>query len=241
MTKSCLLRILELARDTYVNMKLHQFSCFEGKKVDLRQANAVLHHRPDVIIFEASPVGRTPNSIFNKHKPSSKPLTKITKHKEMLRQLAKKALWVLSDVYVYDNIVKLWKEGHDVKLYNVDASSELLKVNLNIDTHWDPKPCRRGAHFEWWVRIYLREKIMTKNILKIFSQTKVKNSNVLIFLQSFHWRNVQFLIQNPSKREMYKYYFGAFKNMNIKTINERVKKGNKVLYKYWKKFSDFTK
>lgn len=159
----------------------------------------------------------------------------------MLYRLSKKAPWVLSDVCVFDKIVELWKEGHDVKLYNVDAPSELLRVNLNIGTNLNPKPCRRGTYFEWWVRIYLRERIMAKNIHKIFSQIKDKDSGVLIFLQSFHWCNVKFLMQNPSRKQIYKYYFGAFKKINIKTINERVKKENEILYKYWKRFSDFTK
>jgi len=33
-------------------MKSYQFDCKEGKKIDQRQANAVLRHRPDVVIFE---------------------------------------------------------------------------------------------------------------------------------------------------------------------------------------------
>jgi hypothetical protein len=220
-------------------MKLYQFSCIEGKKVDLRQADAVLRHKPDVIIFEAPSVGRTPSLIYNKYKPLNKPLVEVVKHKKMLQRLAKKAPWVLSDVYVYDNIMKLWEDGHDVKLYNVDASSELLRVNLEIDENWDPKPYRRGTHFQWWVRIYLREKIMAENIQWVLSQNKKKDLKVLNFLQSFHWRNVQFLMSNPSKKKIYEYYFGKFRNINMKTIGEKVKEENKNLYKYWKKVSDF--
>ncbi|VAW12530.1 hypothetical protein MNBD_BACTEROID05-641, partial [hydrothermal vent metagenome] len=110
-------------------MKLYQFSCVKGKKVDLRQAGAVLRHKPDVIIFEAPPVGRTPSLIYNKYKPLNKPLVEVVKHRKILQRLAKKAPWVLSDVYVYDNIMKLWADGYDVKLYNIDAPSELLGVN----------------------------------------------------------------------------------------------------------------
>tara|TARA_Y100000310_G_scaffold339306_1_gene431607 strand:+ start:810 stop:1478 length:669 start_codon:yes stop_codon:yes gene_type:complete len=222
-------------------MKVYQFNCLEGKNIDLRQADAVLRHRPDVIIFEAPPDRGVQSLVYNNYKPSNKPLENILKHKKMLRHVSKKIPWVLSDVHVFNNIVKLWKEGHDIRLYNVDAPYELLKVDLNLDIKWSPNPYRRGTHFGWWVRIYLREKIMTKNVNKIFSQIENKDSIILIFLQKFHWRNVRFLMQNESQDKIYEYYFGAFKNININTINERVKKENKILYKYWKSLSDFTR
>ncbi len=220
-------------------MKLYQFSCIEGKKVDLRQADAVLRHRPDAIIFEAPSSGRTPSLVYNKYRPSNKPLAEVAKHKKKLKQVSKKYPWVLSDISVYDNIVKLWKEGVDVKLYNVDASSELLRVGSRIDHDWNPKPHHRGTHFQWWVRIYLREKIMAENIQWVVSKNKKKDLKVLIFLQSFHWRNVQFLMSNPTKKQIYEYYFGKFKDIEIETIGNKIKKENKILYKYWKKVSDF--
>ncbi len=220
-------------------MKTHQISCLEGKKIDLRQAEAVLLHRPDVVIFEAPPVGKTPSLIYNKYSASKKPLREVEKYKRMLRRLATKAPWVMSDIYVYENIVKLWKEGHDVKLYNVDAPTKLLRINLKIDKNWDPKPYRRGTHFEWWVRIYLREKIMTENILEILSKNNKKDFKVLIFLQKFHWLNVQFLMSKPSKKQTYEYYFGKFKRTNMGAIGCDVRNVNEALYKYWKNISDF--
>ncbi len=220
-------------------MKIYQFSCLEAGEVDMRQANAVLRYRPDVILFEAPNNNRTPALIYNKYKPNKKPLKEVEKYKAMLRKVAKKAPWVLSDVYLYDNIIKLWKEGHDIKLYNVDAPSELLKVSLSFGENWDPKPEHRGTHFSWWVRIYLREKIMTKNIQLILKQNKNSDLVVLDFLQKFHSKNVKFLMTNPAKKEVYKYYFGRFKDMSIKTIGGRVKVENKVLYRYWRRLADF--
>jgi len=221
-------------------MKLYQFSCKEGKKIDLRQANAVLRHRPDVIIFEAPINSLSPSLIYNKYSPSRKPFREVEKHKKMLKSVAKKAPWVASDIYVYENIVSIWKAGHDVKLYNADAPQELLQVNLKIDDNWNPKPYRRGTHFQWWVRIYLREKIMAWHIAQIFSQYKNENPTILIFLQKFHWRNVQFLLSKPSKKQIYEYYFGKFKNLSMKTIGEVVKETDKTLYNFWKRESDFS-
>ncbi len=157
----------------------------------------------------------------------------------MLRKVAKNAPWVLSDVRVYDNITKLWGEGYEVKLYNVDAPSELLVVNLNFGENWNPKPERRGTHFAWWAQIYLLEKIMAKNIQSILKQNKKKDLVVLNFLEKFHWKNVQFLMTNPTRKEIYEYYFGKFRDMIMETIRESVKTENKVFYKYWGKLADF--
>jgi hypothetical protein len=65
------------------------------------------------------------------------------------------------------------------------------------------------------------------------------NEKVLAFVQKFHWKNVQFQLTNPTKEEMYIYYFGAFKDINPQSIGMKVKDTNPILYKYWKKYSDF--
>ena len=221
-------------------MKLYQFSCFEGKNIDMRQANAVLKYRPDIIIFEAPCNEKTPDLIYNKFSPSKKPQSELIKYKEMLHKVAKKFSWVESDIYVYDNIATLWKEGHDIKLYNVDGPSELLKINLKFDDKKYPKPYRRGTHFVWWVRIYIREKIMTKNVQWILSHYKNKKDFTgLVFLESFHWRNVKFQLSKPPKKQMWNYYFGNFRDLNQKNIGSRIKENNKLLYKYWLKYSEF--
>ena len=55
-------------------MKILQYSCRESGEIDMRQAKAVLRHKPDVIIFEAPSNTRTASSIFNKFKPNAKPM-----------------------------------------------------------------------------------------------------------------------------------------------------------------------
>jgi len=221
-------------------MKIYQFSCVEGKSVDMRQANAVLRHKPDIIFFEAPNNGRTSSSKYNKFIPSEKPLNELKKQKQELLQVAKKFPWVESDIYVYDNIATLWKEGHDVKLYNVDGPPELLRIKFGEDNDWNPKPYRRGTNLYWWVRIYLRDTIMTKNIQQVLSQYKNKKDlTILIFLQSFHWRNVKFQLSKPTTRQMWDYYFSGFSSLNEKNIKLQIKKENKVLYKYWNKMSEF--
>ena len=221
-------------------MKWYQYNCYEGKDIDLRQAKAVSKYKPDIILFEAPNYGKTPGTIYNVFKPKNKPLKNIDKHKQMLRRVSKTAPWVLSDIYVYDNILTLWKKGHDIKLYNIDGPRELLKINLNVDLNKKSKPERRGTNLMWWVRIYLREKIMTKNVNWILTHSNTENDKVaLAFIQKFHWKNIQFQLKNPSKNKMWNYYFGDFKDLTPKNINSKIKTENKQLYKYWKRLSDF--
>ena len=216
--------------------KFIQISCVEGNKIDLRQANAILKHKPDIIIQEAPCNFGKPDSIFNKYSPENKPLKKLEEICKSLRKTAKKYPWHMSDVYVYENIQKLWQSGHDVKNYNVDAPSELLKQTLIHKWNQIDGPHRRGTHLIWWVYIYLREVIMTKYVLEILKKNENnKKITVLVLMQKFHWKNVQFQLSHTSKDDIWKYYFGKFKNLKPKDIEELIKKENSVLYKYWNK------
>ena len=218
-------------------MKTYQFGCKENDVVDLRQANAVLRHRPDIIIFEA-PTNGTPGLVYNRYSPTNKPLDKVTEHQKMLQRVSKKYPWVASDISVYENIKTLWSQGHDVKLYSVDGPSELLKVDDGVKQTQNPKPCRRGTYLLWWIRIYLREKIMTKNVHEIISKAD-KDAKILIFLEDFHWRNVKFQLSNPSKKDMWGYYFGSFRDLKQKDMKTLIKQRDRTLYKYWNRVSDF--
>lgn len=222
-------------------MKIFQYSCREGEGVDLRQANAVLRHRPDAIIFEAPSEGRTASSAFNKFKPGRKPEALFNAVQKEHRKTAKRYPWVLSDVRTYDNIRKLWKKGHDIKLFNVDGPPELLRVDLKkFSARGEPGPERRGTHLLWWVRIYLREKIMTKYIQQILEQEgSKKDAIILVFLQSFHWRNVKFLLTDPPKKAIWRYYFGKFRTIDTKNIAAVLRDENDTLFKHWKKSADF--
>ena len=77
---------------------------------------------------------------------------------------------------------------------------------------------------------------MTENIRPVLKENK--NKSILIFLQKFHWLNVQFQLSNPSKDELWDYYFGKFKNIDRKEVANKLKKENNVLYEYWMKYSN---
>jgi len=219
-------------------MRILQFNCPEGDKVDLHQAHAVLRHKPTCIFFESPGPAK---SLFNRYKPKKKPAGEFNKLIRKLKKTGEKYPWVNSDVYTFNNIKKLWDGGHDIKLYSIDGPSELLRVDLKkFSKANNPHPERRGIHFAWWVRIYLREKIMTQSVRKIIEGSECKRGGVgLAFVQKFHWKNVQFQLSNPTKEDLYKYYFAAFKNINPQNIGGKVKETNPILYKYWEKYSDF--
>jgi hypothetical protein len=217
-------------------MKIFQYSCRESNKIDNRQSEAVLRNKPDVIFFEA-PFDNKDVEFFNKFSVNKKPFRKVKEYQKMLLKVSKKYKWVKSDILVFDNIVKLWKSGHDVKLYNVDGPSDLLEITINNGWNKLDKPRRRGIHFSWWVYIYLRERIMSDNISKIIKKFP-DDAVVLVFLQKFHWMNVKYQLQHKNKKDIFKYYFGKFKGVSIFNINKKVQEScPKDLIKFWDKYS----
>jgi hypothetical protein len=207
-------------------------------KPDYRQAEYVLKYKPDIIIFE-SPMNKTSDTIYNKYSCDEKPLKIIQKYKKELIKNSKKPGNgdALSDIRLFDNIMALWKTGHNVLIYNVDAPNELRAEFFEVWKYMYPSALKNWL---WWIRIYLREKYMVKNIQWILEKNKNKDSlTVAIFLQGWHWKHVKFLLSDPTKNEIWKYYFSKFKEVNEKNITEKVKKENKVFYKYWLKMSDF--
>ena len=52
-------------------MKFIQISCREEGEVDLRQAEAVLRHEPDIIFFEAPFDSLNPGPLCNKFAPKN--------------------------------------------------------------------------------------------------------------------------------------------------------------------------
>ena len=207
-------------------------------KPDYRQAEYVLKYKPDIIIFE-SPADKTPDTIYNKYSCDKKPLDLIRKYRNRLIESSKVPGNgdALSDARLFDNVVKLWKTGHDVLLYNIDGPSELRREFFEVWKYMYPSALKNWL---WWVRIYLREKYMTKNLKWVLEKNKDKESvTIAIFLQGWHWRHIKFLLSNPSRKEVWKYYFSRFKEVDEKDIGEKIKKENKVFYKYWLRMSDF--
>lgn len=217
-------------------MKIHQFSCREENGVDHRQADAILRHNPDVIFWEAPSTGRKASLVFDPKKSPKKHEGQLKKITKSLQKVSKKYPWVVSDISVYKNAIELLKNGHRVRIYNVDAPSELLKETIINKWNMMERPRRRGSHLLWWIYIYLRERIMTRNIQPLL---KGDRQTALMFLQKFHWLNVKFLLSNPTKDDIWRYYFGKFKNINKQNVSEIIKEKNKVLYKYWLRHSDF--
>lgn len=215
----------------------HQINCREQNRPDYRQARAIIKYRPDIVIFEYPEIKGNPNSIFNKFSTDKKPLNKIRSIQNALKVSAKRYGYALSDVRTWQNISRLWSEGHNILLYNVDAPHELRNEWFEV---WENTyPCAL-KNWLWWVRIYLRERIMANHIRSIIEEYKGKNNpKILIFLQRFHWTHVKFLLSNPTNAQIWNYYFGKFPQMNEKIIGLKIRRLNRIYYKYWKKYSHF--
>lgn len=219
-----------------IKPKFIQRNCIEGSKIDLRQSDAVKKYKPDIIIFEMPEIKNSPNTIFNQYSCQNKPLEKVEKIIENLKISAKKYPYAKSDIAVWHNILALWKQGINVQIYNVDSPDLLRRSYIFTETSY--LSARKEPYF--WAFLYLREAFMAKNIKKILKNySKKENPLILIFLQSIHWDHVKFLLKNPSKNKIWKFYFGRFKKINKKNISEIIKKQGPVLYKYWKKYSIF--
>ena len=196
--------------------KYIQVDCTEGNRVDLRQSKAILRYKPDLIFLEYSKV-------------SSKPILKPV---HISKSIISKYPWTESDNFMWANIVKLWNRNHRVLVYAVDGPHDLVS-GANIYSCDKTRPYKTTSLF-WWVRIYLRECFMVKNIKLILKQYKNKeNPVILVFLQSFHWQHVKFLLSDPSKKAIWIFYFRRFGELTSKDVSRLVNEENKILFKYW--------
>ncbi len=128
-------------------MSIHQIPCREQNNIDLRQANAVIKHKPNIIIFEA-PAGPSP-LFFDSKKPTSKQKEIIKTKINNLKNVAKKYPWVESDIKVFENACDLARSGVDLKMYNIDGPGELLQQTIINKWNLIDKPRRRGVHLLW--------------------------------------------------------------------------------------------
>jgi hypothetical protein len=207
---------------------------------DYRRAQYVLKYKPDIIIFEQPANNhKNPDTIYNKYACKDKPIKLVHEQQDFLRKMSKihGNGDALSDVLVWNNIMKLWKEGHNVLLYNIDGPTELRREFFEVWKYMYPCATRNWL---WWVRIYLREKYMIKNFKWVLEKHKDKEKiTIAIFVESFHWTHVKFLLKNSSRKQIWEYYFKRFQDVNIKNISQKISHQNKVFYKYWEKISDF--
>ncbi len=227
-----------------MKIKYTQVDCREEinsknwNKPDFRQAEHVLKFRPDIIITESA-ANRTPDTIYNKFNTKQKPLQDIKKHQQWLKKVSKVPGNgdAISDVLLWNNIMKLWNDDHNVLVYNTDGPDKLRSEFFEVWKYMYPCALKNWL---WWVRIYLREKYMVENIRWVLEKNKGrKELHIAIFLQNFHWEHVKFLMNNPTKKEIWNYYFAQFKEISPKNITEKIKEQNKVFYKYWLQISDF--
>ena len=219
-----------------MNVRFIQANCVEGKRADLRQAAVVKNHKPDIIFFEMPSFGGNPSSPFNRYSVKEKPFAEVEKIKKGLRKEAKKTPYALSDVLVWENIASLWRMGHDVLLFNIDAPRDLRREGLVRRKSMPLSDAKRT--WEFWAYVYVRETMMahfTEQILeKRFGKKKMVAA---VFLQSFHWQHVKFLLRQPSKEKIWRYYFGRFPKLTPATIRKELKGRAPILSRYWKKYN----
>jgi hypothetical protein len=214
-----------------------QINCCESGNVDLRQAQAVLKYKPDAILFEYPNDQKTLGYSVNQFEPKKKPLHNIRKLQKSLRRASKNDGWVSSDIQVFENIISVWKQGHQILLYNVDAPFDLVSEWNQVWKNMYPSALRNWL---WWVRIFLRELYMTQNIRHVLKNPQLgTRPTILVFLQSFHWKHVQFLLSNPSKKQIWNYYFGSFPNFRQSNAYTTIARENKLFAQHWKKLSPF--
>jgi hypothetical protein len=212
--------------------KFIQCNCVEGDKIDPRQGLAVLKYRPDIIIFESPMKKGGPDMVFNKYSCDKKPLKKVDEIIKNCKISAKEFPYAESGVAVWENIKRLWAKGNNVQLYEVDTPQDLRREHFLM--HQQYPECRKDPLF--WSYLYIRDKTMTKNIkLALDNYSGKKDPVVAIFLQSIHWKHVQFLMKDPTPSEIWKYYFGRFPKLTKDDIKEILSKRSKVLAQYWKK------
>jgi hypothetical protein len=215
-----------------------QENCTEGNRVDLRQARVVVRYRPDIIFFELPAEKGNPSLLFNHYGPLEKPLKEVERIQRRLKIAARKYPYALSDVHVWENIEKLWRENHDVLLFNIDGPDELRR---DYHRHLGAAPYdSQKKHLIFWAHCYLREIQMAKHIRRILKNYQKKSHPIVaVFLQSIHWQHVRFLLKNPSQKKIWHYYFGRFPKINPANIGREIKKESTVHYTYWKKQADF--
>ena len=232
----------ETMKTTFPNHPVfHQVNCTESRdgSLDYRQTEAVKRYQPDIILLEYPVMGDRPEFPLNEFAALEKPADLVAKRtQDFPAEILKVDPWAAADTAMWREIAKSWSEGHQIYIYPTDGPHELLSEWREVWEHMYPQATHNWV---WWVQIYLRERLMANHISWVMSKhADMQKPIVNVYLQSFHWKHVKFLLGNPSKDEIYDYYFKRFaQEITLAEIPEHIEKLNPIFYKYWQKYSDF--
>jgi len=215
----------------------HEFFVREHNRADYRFARAILKYKPDFVFLEMGNSNGNPDTIFNHYDPWKKPTNKVKAIQNKMGKNAKTFGYAKSDILMWDNIMKLWREDHNTLVFNTDAPNDLRREFFEV---WKNMYPSAKKNWLWWVQIYLREKYMERNIRWALRKYNFKKYPIaLVQFGGFHWRHIKFLLSNPSKKEIWNYYFKKFPEISPKNIAQKIRKENKLFYKYWKTMPGF--
>ena len=135
-----------------MNANFYQYDCNETKEIDLRQADAIIKHKPDIVILEYPNNNKTPGLDLNNYLALQKPKNLVAERtKEFPKDILKIHPWAKADTIMWENIASLWEKDHQVLVYAVDAPSELTNELREIWNHSYPSIQKNWI---WWVQIY---------------------------------------------------------------------------------------
>ncbi len=203
------------------------------EEISNKKAEEISRIKPDAVLFEYPVPERYSLSEFNNFSPKEKPKQRIEAWKRSYANYSEKYPWLKSEYKIIEAIEQLWNEGKQAFLFEIDGPIELTSIGKTKDS-------LKGLQIVVWN--YIREKYMVENIRNIekFLDKKIgKESIALVFCHDTHWKNIQFLLENPSKNEVQEYYFSQRGIISIKEIESELKDKNGLLYKFWKLKTDF--
>ncbi|MEA2096386.1 MAG: hypothetical protein U9P73_06815 [Candidatus Cloacimonadota bacterium] len=193
-----------------------------------RIAKQIKELLPDIIMFEL-PRQKNPFEILNTQRPNQKSENLIKNIKRNSKQARG------NFEIIYETIERIWLEKqHQVLLFRFDAPLELTSNCITLPNDWQ---------IEGIVWNYLREKYMTQFINE--NNDLFIGRKTVIQCHNHHWKNIKFLLKNPSVKMIWKHYFVDFaKSINVETysiekmLNILKKNKRDTLLKYWKLMSD---
>lgn len=201
-------------------MKLVHFNEKEHSAKNLNaKAKKIINFKPNIVLLEYPKETQVFFNEINRFSPLEKPKKKVERFKKSLIINSKKYPWLKADIKVIEEIEKLWNKNKQVYLFAIDGYVELTSVKLH-----------NGLSNLVWN--YLRELYMSENIKKL--KQRFSKKKILIFCHNYHWKNIQYILKHYSKNKIWNYYFKKEGIASVKELENRIKKRNKILYKYWK-------